>query len=203
MEDHVDWLYDDWAGGDLRICVYCGELAHGIDHVPPLTHAIRMLEISKEELLATALKRVPCCQECNSLAGAVYHATLSERRAYIRKRLTKKYKSLLAAPLWDEDELSDMGFHLQGRIRRLDHTARKVRSRVAYYGLREGRHKRKHPPTQRTSQSKTPSTQLTEALARIIWQKHKAGHSTIRHLVERYGVSKPVVEAIISGGPRR
>jgi hypothetical protein len=125
----VEWLYSD-ASGDRDTCRYCGAYAETVDHLPPLTYAERMIELSRDELMATALVRVPCCVECNVLAGKVYHANIPERRAYVEKKLRRRYRRLLSVPLWSESELEECGYHLRGRIAAIDRQAVTVRERL-------------------------------------------------------------------------
>lgn len=65
------------APGD--VCVYCGQVAGGVDHVPPLWRA--------------SLHRVgpfwlyPCCGPCNSVLGTAKPLCLVERQRDLAERL--------------------------------------------------------------------------------------------------------------------
>lgn len=63
------------------LCVYCGALAHSVDHVPAIRWA---------EALGTAhfdrLLLVRSCGPCNAALGDKPLHTLAERQAYLRRQ---------------------------------------------------------------------------------------------------------------------
>lgn len=106
-------------------CTYCGIPADTMDHVPPVSRAI---EVKDEETFAL----VPACAECNSSLGDRLILALSERRAYIRDRLRKRYAKLLNRPRWDDDELAELSPELADEIRRGEWLQAWVRARVRW-----------------------------------------------------------------------
>jgi|ERR1700680_270423 len=142
-EKKVGWLYAT-MDCDLGTCTYCGGIAQCMDHVPPLSHAARMLDISRDELMSTTLMVVPSCYECNGLAGSSYQATLSERRAYVKRRLREKYRQLLLVPKWSEDEIAELGYHLATVVKTADYKFESVRERLAFNPNRGTRPRRIH-----------------------------------------------------------
>jgi len=53
-------------------------------------------------------RKVPACQECNSLLGSVLLTTVQERRHELKRRLRDKYRRIVSMPEWDEDELAEL-----------------------------------------------------------------------------------------------
>lgn len=99
----------EWCGA----CVYCGEPADSLDHVLAVKWGSNVkLDVIQGEL-KQALRMVPACMECNSLAGADFSLTIRQKRKLIQKKLRKKYNSFLRMPDWNEDELNG----LRGRLK--------------------------------------------------------------------------------------
>lgn|SRR5262245_17348115 len=76
------------------ICYYCERPATGMDHVLPVTLAALL---PNERWPRELLQLVPCCAQCNSIAGAKLFTTLRAKRHYIRARLLELYTKRLAA----------------------------------------------------------------------------------------------------------
>lgn len=90
-------LYGDlyklfYVEGKRYNCFYCGEPAEGVDHQPPLS---RVADYQSLGLLFEQYLKVPCCPECNSLAGKTLTISLLERDELIKDRIEHKYKSVL------------------------------------------------------------------------------------------------------------
>lgn len=61
----------------LALCAYCeADLADTWDHIMPR-------KWGGEDIIENLL---PCCRRCNSLAGSLVFATISEKRAYLKDR---------------------------------------------------------------------------------------------------------------------
>lgn len=75
-------------------CAYCGVRADTEDHVFP---ASAMFDVLRNGAYEVESLLVPCCKECNSLAGASVHATFNLKLDYIRQQLRERYKRVLAA----------------------------------------------------------------------------------------------------------
>jgi len=99
-------------------CVYCGETATTLDHVLPVAVAAT-LDITRQAVraeLKQGLSLVPCCAECNGLAGARPFVWVKSKRAYIQGRIAKRYKRHDASVIWDEDELEELGPALRSTV---------------------------------------------------------------------------------------
>lgn len=106
--------------GDLEFqftpCAYCGYPATDTEHVTPKSlsataHELGIMHYGQQYT-------VPSCRECNSIAGKKLFICVTEKRAYIQKRLAGKYKKLLRLPDWTEGDMDGMADNLKGMIRR-------------------------------------------------------------------------------------
>ena len=87
-------------------CFYCGVLAEEIEHYIPVSKLYR----SKVEIT------VPSCRECNDLASNKLFISFEAKIEYIHKKLRIKYKSLIAMPNWNKEEISSLSPNLQNYI---------------------------------------------------------------------------------------
>ena len=76
-------LYKKVDAGNNNVCVYCGCPTTGKDHFPPLMHAHRC---QSGHII------VPCCYECNSIAGDTLQISIPDRADYIKNKLYQKHK---------------------------------------------------------------------------------------------------------------
>lgn len=101
-------------------CVYCGGPNQCRDHVFPVKVAaqldLKRPNVRKE--LGTGLVTVPCCNECNSLAGDNVFTSVYQKRLYIKEKLKKKYSGKAKQVLWDIEELEEVGFTLKTHVLR-------------------------------------------------------------------------------------
>lgn len=84
-------------------CVYCGEPAGTREHFPP--------QVTGNEGYI-----LPCCAECNSLAGTAYPFNFWRRANFVKSQIRKKYAKALRVPDWDEHELSQVGVRMRREI---------------------------------------------------------------------------------------
>jgi hypothetical protein len=106
------FLYWHYAKHKIKprlCCAYCGQIADTEDHVPPRSARPYLLAAN----IAHSFLSVAACRECNNLLSYLPYWTVSDRRAYIKKRLAQKYKRLLAIPGWSDSELKELGPSLQ------------------------------------------------------------------------------------------
>lgn len=96
------------------ICIYCGLVADTGDHFVPL-FIIHIIAANIEKIKGRIL--IPACRECNSTAGAKAFSSIGAKRRYISERYKKKYLKLLNSPDWNEQELNELGYVLQTKIR--------------------------------------------------------------------------------------
>lgn len=118
----------------FRQCIYCGEPAHGVDHVWPIIRCVG-LELARPSVrreMKQGLNRVPCCAECNLLAGARPFRLIREKRAFIHALIARKYKRLCTSIIWDEDDLQDIGRNLRSKIVADMNKAIEIRRRLAW-----------------------------------------------------------------------
>ena len=87
------------------ICTYCGMPADTQDHVVPISIMAKLADLSIDIELA----KIPCCRECNTLAGDIFFNSFSEKKDFIRGRLRERYQKIFNMPAWNEDELNEMG----------------------------------------------------------------------------------------------
>ena len=113
----------EWAGieDEANPCYYCGAVAETIDHVVPRSLIESLINSGVDELTAVALNGsrrmlVPCCRECNGLAGSKYHETLAERAEFVRGRLARRHRKALAMPDWSASELAELSQGLRGFV---------------------------------------------------------------------------------------
>ena len=102
-------------------CYYCGLPAESVDHVVPqsmLDEWIRLGDLENYRLATGRNRRltVPACQQCNSILGAKYDATLEDRRDRLKGRLRQKYARVLSMPEWTPDQLAELGPRLREHV---------------------------------------------------------------------------------------
>jgi len=85
-------------------CFYCGDIATSEDHAYPLV-ALRQIYGLTDLPSTCLLVIVPACHECNAILGDRVFASIYARKRYIKTRLRKRYKRLLAIPAWHPQEL--------------------------------------------------------------------------------------------------
>lgn len=96
------------------VCFYCGEQAHGLDHVPSLAwiDAYSDDERIKSEIPAVL---VPCCSSCNGALSDRLLPTVWDRLLFLESYYDAYLKRQKA--LWDEDEIEELGHNLQQMVK--------------------------------------------------------------------------------------
>jgi len=129
-----------YAAHNAEPCIYCGQRANSRDHVIPK----RMREVLELRYgpnwgrFFDVPNTVPACLECNQIAGAKLFPTISAKRRYIQKRLEVKYKKLLEAPDWEDDEISELGYSLKIYIQNIQIAKDIMRERLLWKGGKTG-----------------------------------------------------------------
>ena len=100
-------------------CVYCGEHPNSTEHFPPYTFC-------NEGWL------LPCCLECNSLAGTEFPNDFARRAEYVTGRLRWRYRKQLRMPEWSDPELSDLGDGIADLVRSSQIAADRARRRLEW-----------------------------------------------------------------------
>lgn len=86
-------------------CFYCSDTSDTVDHCPALANVYsRGIEHFREFLL------VPCCHDCNSLAGNRAPDSLYERGQFIAKKIVVRYRAMAKRALWSEEELAELEY---------------------------------------------------------------------------------------------
>ena len=91
-------------------CAYCKALATDREHVVPFS----FLHSGKRNYNNNDLI-VPSCKECNSLSGNEVFENFWEKKQYIHKRLSLKYKTIIKSSDWTDKEINEM----KGELKRL------------------------------------------------------------------------------------
>ena len=105
-------LHGDW-------CIYCGMIANSREHFPPASLTMRGLLL-------------PCCLECNALAGTGHPADFALRSKMVKNKLMHRYRKALKVPIWESEDLSEMGRTLKGEIKAWQRKRRIIQSRLAW-----------------------------------------------------------------------
>ena len=105
-------IHGDW-------CIYCGAIATSREHFPPASLTMRGLLL-------------PCCIECNDLAGTESGTDFALRAQIVKNKIKRKYRKALMVPPWGTDELQEMGRTLKGEIRSWQKKRRIIQSRLAW-----------------------------------------------------------------------
>ena len=66
------------------------------------------MEFNRIRLPKNKLIIVPCCRECNSIAGSKIFASFYEKREFIQKRIEGLYWDILKYPDWEDEELKEL-----------------------------------------------------------------------------------------------
>lgn len=113
------------------ICVYCGDPADCIDHVPPLSkvNQYRELGAHREQYLL-----VKSCRPCNQMLGSTVQtdvlARIDEAKALIRKKLGKRDVNYT----WDDEDLEDLGRNLRSHVGSAMRKTESLKRRIEYRG---------------------------------------------------------------------
>ena len=92
-------------------CFYCGS-RNGVtlDHQPPIS---RVSDYEALNLKHEMYLKVPCCRLCNGLLGSKLSESLYERKQQLNNLIRKHYKKCLKTPVWEDDELDELGHNLK------------------------------------------------------------------------------------------
>lgn len=114
------------------VCVYCGETATTLDHVPPLSYAASIMDILPNLPKRPRFTIWPACRDCNCRLSGFLLSGLRERRREIRARLSRKYRRLLGEYDWSDEELARFGRNLRSAIEHMEHKRRRIVSRLRF-----------------------------------------------------------------------
>jgi hypothetical protein len=86
--------------------------ADALDHVPPISRMDDAMALGVDFRPV----KIPCCGECNNLAGIALHVNFMDRYDYVKARLAKRYAKQLRVVTWTEADLEEMGPKLRRSI---------------------------------------------------------------------------------------
>lgn len=113
------------------LCVYCGDPADTVDHVPPITRVddCRALCRGREQFLL-----VKACRPCNTLLKDDLQVDIFERIDAVKYRLKRMIKKDDHALSWSEEELEGLGKNLRSKIVSAMKRIEEVQRRIDYRG---------------------------------------------------------------------
>lgn len=94
-------------------------IAESRDHFPPASLTMKGLLL-------------PCCLECNSLAGTDHPVDFDLRAKMVKNKLMHRYRKALKVPIWTSEELDEMGRTLKGELKAWQRRRRIIQSRLAW-----------------------------------------------------------------------
>lgn len=100
-------------------CLYCGILADSDDHFPPQS-------VSHKGWL------LPACRLCNSTLGARWHGNLDQRIEMAKAAIAQRAARLLKMPVWNQDDLDEMGPKMRREIELWQRRKRIAHERLAW-----------------------------------------------------------------------
>lgn len=109
------------------VCVYCGDPADSIDHVPPISRVddYRALGMRYEEYLL-----VKSCMDCNSILKDDLHRDIFERIEVLKYRLKRKIKKDDYALQWSDEDVKRLGRGLRSKVvsamKKIESTQRRI-----------------------------------------------------------------------------
>jgi 5-methylcytosine-specific restriction endonuclease McrA len=111
---------------EIDACFYCGLPDTEEDHIIPLSALGRLpLQLHRELV-------VPSCTECNRILGDFFTLSLIERKEELRRRLRKRYKTLLRHPDWDQEDLDELSGSLKKHVIGCQLQKKQLLERLAY-----------------------------------------------------------------------
>jgi hypothetical protein len=105
-------------------CVYCGETATSVDHVPPI--------LLKNEVTEKDRFCVPSCLECNCTLEAKPLFTVLDRQIWLRLHYRKKYAKILRSRDRSEAELQEYGYTLRTVLEAASEQKRIILARLSF-----------------------------------------------------------------------
>lgn len=113
------------------LCVYCGQPADTMDHVPPLSRVddYRAMGVAWEAFLL-----VKACRPCNLALGDSLQRDVLERIQVLKDLLSKGGRREFVRDLWDEDEVNELGKNLRSLVGSKLRKEQAMLERIEYRG---------------------------------------------------------------------
>lgn len=122
---HSSYVFVDNCG----ICVYCGDVADTEDHFMPLVVAGMIGDLGVKP---DGLFLVPSCRDCNIRASHRHFRTVETKRNFIQERLRRKHRRLLNSPVWESEEMAELGYNLSVAINAAEAKREWITKRLAW-----------------------------------------------------------------------
>jgi len=121
---------------ERHVCAYCGMPADSVDHLVPQS-LVETARLSGNpdwvrDICRVRILTVEACRQCNGVLGNRIFPTLEDRKRAVKRYLRRKYRRLLKAPPWEDDELEEMGLGLRGYIARQQAERETAQARVQF-----------------------------------------------------------------------
>lgn len=96
-------------------CVYCGQPKQHIDHCPPLTW---VNAYGSDYFINNQIPffKVPACRDCNLMLSDKPYFTIRQRKGYVAACLRDRFSKDLANPMWEADEIYELGEGLRNYV---------------------------------------------------------------------------------------
>ena len=120
------------ARSSKYFCTYCGS-PYGVnrDHVIPTCYLREKRRYEGDWLVA-------CCTECNSTLGDNLIFNVPDRAAWVAAHYRQKYRKVLNAPRWSEDEIDELRGNLRKKIRGAVIERKEMEERIRHLDLVAG-----------------------------------------------------------------
>ena len=114
-----------------KLCIYCGQPADTLDHVPPLN---RIDDYEAMGLLKEQYILAPACRSCNSTASDKLEDGILQRIEAVKDRISINLRKYLRRVEWDDEELAELGPNLLSAVKANHIKTELAISRLEYYG---------------------------------------------------------------------
>jgi hypothetical protein len=113
------------------LCVYCGDPADAVDHVPPLSKIVqyRGLGVNREMYLLAKT-----CRPCNQMLGSTLQTDILSRIDEAKSLLRKKLGRRDVGYTWAEEDLEDLGRNLRSHVGSAMRKTESLIRRIEYRG---------------------------------------------------------------------
>lgn len=108
---------------ELDCCTYCGDYNQCRDHVRPISYDSVFRHYHYYE---NGNNIVPCCMQCNTLAGDVFCNNIQEKAEYLERRYFLRYGSCRRIE-WTDEELSELDGMLKSYVQGKEFERRLIR----------------------------------------------------------------------------
>jgi len=141
MQESLDEIRALWSAltpKEGQICAYCGGYATDEEHVTPRAWIERAQELADMgiNIKVPEEKIVMACRECNLIASARIFETFTEKKNYIRWKLSLKYKKYIDSPQWDDDELEELRGEMRRKTTIYNEALKAVQARLRFIGAK-------------------------------------------------------------------